>query len=159
MQKQGDARKLRNLVQRQKGSQEPPSLNQALSGKHMSCVVKRRTSLIDFYAVALGIVTKRPAVNPKPCLKTMPAGERPAARSKSAKEELERRTAERGLFGELSMYYQLRPGQREWTCRPLLSKGKRNISKRANGIPLTKIPLSAGRAGSSRGSPGSPEAI
>ena len=157
MQKQEDARKLRNWVQQRKESQKPPSLNKALASKHISRAVKRRTGLINFHAVVVGIIGKsRPLVNLKPCLQTMPAGEPPTGCSKSAKEEYERRVVERGLFEELSMYYQLGPGQREWTCPPLLSKGKRNISQRANGIPLTRISLSAGRVGRS---PGSPEAI
>jgi len=138
VQKQGDARKLRNWVQRQNGSQKPPSLNKALASKHISHVVKRRTGLIDFHAVAVGIIREnRPRVNPEPCLQTMPAGERPTGCSKSAEEEYERRTVERGLFEELSMYCPLGPDQREWTCPRLLSKGKRNTSQCANGIPLT----------------------
>ena len=87
----------------------------------------------------------------------MPAGEQTTGGTKSAQEERERRSVERGLFQELSRYYPLEPDQEQWESPPLLLKGKFNMmTQRADDIPLTRIPLSAER---SRGSPGSPESI
>jgi hypothetical protein len=46
--------------------------------------------------------------------------------SKSAKRERRRRNVDREHFGELSRYYPLPPGRREWVRSLLLKEGKHN---------------------------------
>ena len=51
----------------------------------------------------------------------------PVDKSETAKKERDRRGAERGFFQQLSMYYELEPGQ-EWERPALLLKGKHNAT-------------------------------
>lgn len=76
------------------------------------------------------IPTIRPLVYLESCLLTGPVepGTRIAEGSKSADNEFERRNVERKLYQELSRYYPLGPGQKEWGRPNLLSNGKHDTT-------------------------------
>ena len=87
--------------------------------------------LIDCDVVAIEIIpTIRPLVYLEPCLITSPVepGKRIAEGSKTADNEFKRRNVERALYQELSRYYPLGPGQKEWGRPNLLSNGKHDAS-------------------------------
>ena len=96
--------------------------------------------LTDCGTVAVGIIPQiRSVVNPEPCLRGEPAGDRPEAGTKNADEEFERRNAERRLLQELSRYYALQRGKKPWTRLSLLSNGKHGCHHSAYQRPFAYL--------------------
>ena len=88
---------------------------------------------IGYVAAALEIIKGRQPVYSEPRLKTV-KGERTVKGSKNADKELRRRDLERQSYQQLSRYYPLPEGKKEWTRPPLLVKGKH---KQSLNVPIT----------------------
>ena len=131
---QVDGRELRDLVKRWKGHRKTPSLEQALSGEHISQKQNDAPDLVVHDPEAVDYIPNvRVPVSQHPHL--VKGGTKPSpGSSERAKKEQRRRDRERSLFEELSRYYQLDSDSRrvEWERPSLLKEGKRtpNTSSR-----------------------------
>ena len=148
---QVDGRELRGLVKRWKGQRKTPSLEQALTGKHVSQKQNDAPDLVIHDPEVVDYIpTVRVAVSQIPRL--VKGGTKPLPdSSERAKKEQRRRGGERGRFEELSRYYQLHrdSGQVEWERSSLLKEGKRtpNTSSRKRHSADLRISSSGGSEG------------
>ena len=112
-------------MQQRKKLSGAPTLNEALASEYTSChhVSNDAPDTIGCNSAAVEIIGKdRLPFYIVPRLKKG-HGKQTAGGSKKAKEEFERRNVERGLYRQLSQYYELPDGE-VWKRPPLLVKGK-----------------------------------
>ena len=122
---QADLRELCSLVKIWKGFKRTPTIEKALTGKHIS-QKEKMTRLTRFIGIQEWLSTSRQSGRRylNPCLA---GGEtKPFPTLERAKEERRRRDAERGHFEKLSHYYQREGGswQRRLKGLPLVKEGK-----------------------------------
>ena len=119
-QRQDDSLELRCLLKRWKVFQKLPSCNKALAHRHFFMT---RNGASDRIAVSLLYIRSvRPAVYQ--FLRVVSKPNQPRPLSLRTREKWERRMTDRILFGRLSRYYRLAPGQEMWDHRGLLREGE-----------------------------------